>query len=94
MSRSLTCSFLCFVVPVLVSSTLSLQFARHGDKVSEKKEQNVRVEKAFFVFVIVLVFNTFSLGGEKKRLGLKNTNMNIMHQYGIISLHIFAPLTN
>lgn len=26
------------------------QFARHGDKISEKKEQNVRMENASFVF--------------------------------------------
>lgn len=32
------------------------QFARHGDKISEKKEQNVRMEKASFVFVIMVVF--------------------------------------
>lgn len=31
------------------------QFARHGDKISEKKEQNVRMENAF-VSVIMVVF--------------------------------------
>lgn len=36
------------------------QFARHGDKISEKKEQNVRLENASFVSVIMVVFKLFS----------------------------------
>lgn len=51
---SLTCSFLCFP-----PSAHSWQFARHGDKISEKKEQNVRIKTASFVFVIVLLLFSF-----------------------------------
>lgn len=46
--------FLCFS-----PSAPSWQFARHGDKISEKKEQNVRIKTASFVFVIVLLLFSF-----------------------------------
>lgn len=36
------------------------QLARHGDKISEEKEQNVRMKNASFVFIIVLLLFSFS----------------------------------
>lgn len=50
------CFFFFFLLSFLFWCHLHFwQFARHGDKISEKKEQNVRMENASFVSAIVFV---------------------------------------
>lgn len=51
---------LCFSFPFPCSPFGAFQFARHGDKISEKKEQNVRMEekkqkKPHALFVVIMV---------------------------------------
>lgn len=51
---------LCFSFPFPCSPFGAFQFARHGDKISEKKEQNVRMEekktkKTHALFVVIMV---------------------------------------